>query len=110
MERWLRGVIWEQAKNERGQGGTLGSLDADPSIASAALIARQERASHIDQRHLLLALLADKNTGTMSEIAKSLSATSRKSIQAAAETGRPRELHPLPHPRSAVPPITQEEK
>jgi hypothetical protein len=62
-------------------------------LASAALIARKERASQIDQRHLLLALLADKNTGTMSEIAKSLSATSRESIQAAAERGRPRELH-----------------
>jgi hypothetical protein len=93
IERWLREVILAQAKNERGQGVPIGSLDADLSIASAALIARKERASQIDQRHLLLALLADKNTGTMSEIAKSLSATSRGSIQAAAETGRPRELH-----------------
>jgi hypothetical protein len=110
IERWLREVISAHAKNERGQDIAIGSLDADPSIASAALIARQERASHIDQRHLLLALLADKNTGTMSEIAKSLSATSRKSIQAAAETGRPRELHPVPHVHSAVPPLTREEK
>jgi hypothetical protein len=93
IERWLRQVILAQAKNERGQGVQIGSLDADLSIGSAALIARKERASQIDQRHLLLALLADKNTGTMSEIAKSLSATSRESIQAAAETGRPRELH-----------------
>jgi hypothetical protein len=93
IERWLRQVILAQAKNERGLGVPIGSLDADLSIASAALIARKERASQIDQRHLLLALLADKNTGTMSEIAKSLSATSRESIQAAAETGRPRELH-----------------
>jgi hypothetical protein len=93
IERWLRQVILAQAKNERGQGVPIGSLDADLSIASAALIARKERASQIDQRHLLLALLADKYTGTMSEIAKSLSATSRESIQAAAETGRPRELH-----------------
>jgi ATP-dependent Clp protease ATP-binding subunit ClpA len=110
IERWLREVILAQARNEHGQGVTIGSLDADPSIASAALIARKERASHIDQRHLLLALLADKNTGTMSEIARSLSATSRKSIQAAAETGRPRELHPVPHLRSAVPPVTREKK
>jgi hypothetical protein len=110
IERWLREVILAQAKNERGQGAPIGSLDADLSIASAALIARKERASQIDQRHLLLALLADKNTGTMSEIAKSLSATSRESLQAAAETGRPRELHPVPHVRSAVPPLTREEK
>ena len=107
IERWLRQVILAQAKNERGQGAPIGSLDADLSIAGAALIARKERASQIDQRHLLLALLADKNTGTMSEIAKSLSATSRESIQAAAETGRPRELHPV---RSAVPPLTPEEE
>jgi hypothetical protein len=93
IERWLRQVILAQAKNERGQGVPIGSLHADLSIASAALIARKECASQIDQRHLLLALLADKNTGTMSEIAKSLSATSRESIQAAAERGRPRELH-----------------
>jgi hypothetical protein len=93
IERWLRQVILAQAKNERGQAVPIGSLDADLSIASAALIARKERASQIDQRHLLLALLADKNTGTMSEIARSLSATSRESVQAAAETGRPRELH-----------------
>jgi predicted alpha/beta hydrolase family esterase len=107
IERWLREVILAHAKKERGQGVTIGSLDADLSIASAALIARQERASHIDQRHLLLALLADKNTGTMSEIAKSLSATRRESIQAAAETGRPRELHPV---CSAVPSLTREEE
>jgi hypothetical protein len=107
VERWLREVILAQAKNERGQGVPIGSLDADLSISSAAFIARKECASQIDQRHLLLALLADKNTGTMSEIAKSLSATSRESIQAAAETGRPREL---PHVRSAVPPLTREEK
>jgi len=103
IERWLREVILAQAKNERGQGVPIGSLHADLSIASAALIARKECASQIDQRHLLLALLADKNTGTMSEIAKSLSATSRESIQAAAETGRPRDLRPV---RSAVPPLT----
>jgi hypothetical protein len=110
VERWLRGVILAQAKKERGQGVLIGSLDADLSIAGAASIARKERASQIDQRHLLLALLADKNTGTMSEIAKSLSATSRESIQAAAETGRPRELHPVPHAPSAVPSATREEK
>jgi len=109
IERWLREVILAQAKNERGQGVPIGSLDADLSIASAALIARKERASQIDQRHLLLALLADKNTGTMSEIAKNLSATRRESIQAAAETGRPRELRLVPHVRSAVPPLTREE-
>ena len=66
------------AFSERGQGVSIDSLDDDHSIANAALIARKERASQIDQRHLLLALLADKNTGTMNEIAKSLSATSRK--------------------------------
>ena len=107
IERWLRQVILAQAENERGQGVSIGSLDADLSIANAALIARKERAPQIDQRHLLLALLADKNTGTMNEIAKSLSATSRESIQAAAETGRPRDLGPV---RSAVPPMTREEK
>jgi ATP-dependent Clp protease ATP-binding subunit ClpA len=105
IERWLREVILAQAKNERGQGGPIGSLDADHSIASAAFIARKERASQVDQRHLFLALLADKNTGTMSEIVKSLNVTSRESIQAAAETGRPRELHPG---RCAVPPLTRE--
>ena len=107
IERWLRQVILAQAEKERGQGVSTGSLDADRSIANAALIARKEHASQIDQRHLLLALLADKNTGTMNEIAKSLSATSRESIQAAAETGRPRDLRPV---RSAVPPLTREEK
>jgi hypothetical protein len=107
IERWLRQVILAQAENERGRGVSIGSLDADLSIANAALIARKERASHIDQRHLLLALLADKNTGTMNEIAKSLGATNRESIQAAAETGRPRDLRPV---RSAVPPLTREEK
>ena len=95
IERWLRQAIVAQAKNERGQGVSIDSLDDDHSIANAALIARKERASQIDQRHLLLALLADKNTGTMNEIAKSLSATSRESIQAAAETGRPRDLRPV---------------
>ena len=107
IERWLRQVILVQAETERGQGVSIGSLDADRSIANAALIARRERASQIDQRHLLLALLADKNTGTMNEIAKSLSATSRESIQRSAETGRPRDLRPV---RSAVPPSTREEK
>ena len=107
IERWLRQVILAQAENERGQGVPIDSLDADLSIANAALIARKERASQIDQRHLLLALLADKNTGTMNEIAKGLSATSRESIEAAAETGRPRDLRPV---RSAVPPLTREEK
>jgi len=94
-------------ENERGQGVSIGSLDADLSIAKAALIARKERASQIDQRHLLLALLADKNTGTMNEITKSLSATRRESIQAAAETGRPRDLRSV---RSAVPSLTREKK
>jgi len=107
IERWLRQVILVQAETERGQGVSIGSLDADRSIANAALIARRERASQIDQRHLLLALLADKNTGTMNEIAKSLSATSRESIQRSAETGRPRDLRPV---RSAVPSSTREEK
>src|SRR6267154_3690474 len=101
IERWLRQVILAQAGNEGGQGVSIGSLDADLSIANAALIARKERAPQIDQRHLLLALLADKNTGTMNETAKSLSATSRESIQAAVETGRPKDLRPV---RSAVPP------
>ena len=101
IERWLRQVILAQSENERGQSVSMGSLDDDLSIANAALIARKEGASQIDQRHLLLALLADKNTGTMNEIAKSLSATSRESIQAAAETGRPRDLRPV---HSAVPP------
>jgi len=101
IERWLRQVILAQAENERGQGVSIDALDADLSIANAALIARKERASQIDQRHLLLALLADKNTGTMNEIAKSLSATSRESIRAAVETGRPKDLRPV---RSAVPP------
>ena len=107
IDRWLRQVIVVQAETERGQGVSIGSLDADRSIANAALIARRERASQIDQRHLLLALLADKNTGTMNEIAKSLSATSRESIQRSAETGRPRDLRPV---RSAVPSSTREEK
>jgi ATP-dependent Clp protease ATP-binding subunit ClpA len=107
VERWLRKVILAQAENERGQGVSVGSLDTDHSIANAALIARKEGASEIDQRHLLLALLADKTTGTMNEIAKSLSAASRESIQAAAETGRPRDLRPV---RSAVPPLTREGK
>ena len=105
IERWLHQVVLAQAKNERGQGVSIESLDADLSIASAALIARKEHASQIDQRHLLLALLADKNTGTMSEIAKSLSATSRESIQVAAETGRPRDLRPV---RSAAPPLSRD--
>jgi hypothetical protein len=104
IERWLHQVVLAQAKNERGLGVSIDSLDADLSIASAALIARKEHASQIDQRHLLLALLADKNTGTMGEIAKSLSATSRESIQAAAETGRPRDLRPV---RSAAPPLSR---
>jgi hypothetical protein len=107
IERWLRQVILVQAENERGQGVSIGALDSDLSIANAASIARKEHASQIDQRHLLLALLADKNTGTMNEIAKSLSATSRESIQAAAETGRPKDLRPV---RSAVPPSTREKK
>src|SRR6266404_380008 len=107
IERWLRQVILAQAQNERRQGVSIGSLDADLSIAKAGLIARKERASQIDQRHLLLALLADKNTGTMNEITKSLSATRRESIQAAAETGRPRDLRSV---RSAVPSLTREKK
>jgi ATP-dependent Clp protease ATP-binding subunit ClpA len=93
IERWLRRVIYEQAETERGRGVPIGSIDADRSIARAAVIARKEGASQIDQRHLLLALLADKNTGTMTEIAKGLSTTRRESIQAAAEKGRPRNLY-----------------
>lgn len=103
IERWLRRVIYEQLEAEHGQGVSMGSLDADRSIASAALIALKEGASHIDQRHLLLALLADQS-GTMSEIAKGLSAARRDSIQAAAEKGRPRDLRPV---RSAMSPSTR---
>jgi ATP-dependent Clp protease ATP-binding subunit ClpA len=101
IERWLRRVIHEQVENERGRGVFIGSLDADRSIARASLIARKEGASQIDQRHLLLALLADKNTGTMTEIAKGLSTTRRESIQAAAVKGRPRNLYLV---RSAISP------
>ena len=103
IERWLRQVILAQAENERGQGVSIGSLDADVSIANAELIAQQEHASQIDQRHLFLALLADKHTGTMNEIAKGLSTTRRESIQTAAETGRPRDLRSV---RSKAPPLT----
>jgi ATP-dependent Clp protease ATP-binding subunit ClpA len=107
IERWLRQVILTQAENERGQGVSIGSVDDDLSIANAALIARKERASQIDQRHLLLALLADNNTGTMNEISRGLSATNKELIQTAAETGRPRDMRPI---RSAVPPLTREER
>jgi hypothetical protein len=110
IEGWLRQAILAQAESERGQDAPFGSLDADLSVVSAALIARKEHASQIDQRHLLLALLADKNTGTMREITKGLSATSRESIQAAAETGRPSEWLQPPVPSSLVPPLTREEE
>src|ERR1700733_12668786 len=70
IERWLRQVILAQAENERGQGLSVGALGPDDSIASPGFVESMERSSQIDQQHLLLALLADKNAGTMNEIAK----------------------------------------
>jgi hypothetical protein len=92
IERWLLQTVRSQAENERGSGVSVLSLDADPSIASATLIARKEGASLVDERHLLLALLADKSTGTMAEIERVLGQRNMEKIQATAETGRPGRL------------------
>src|SRR5258707_14096048 len=62
IERWLRQSILAQAKNERGQGVSIDLIHAELSISNAAFISRKERASQIDQRHLLPALLTHNNT------------------------------------------------
>ena len=93
IEKWLREAILSQAKSERGLGVAVSSLDADPSIASAISIALRECALEVDERHLLLGLLADRSTGTMAEIARALRERSIVAIQAAAETGRPALMH-----------------
>jgi hypothetical protein len=96
VDKWLRQAILAQAESEGGLGVSACSLDADSSIASAMSIAREERASEVDERHLLLTLLADRTTGTMVEIAKRLGERNMKLIQGAAETGRPRQVHLSP--------------
>jgi hypothetical protein len=106
IDKWLRKAIQSQEKNERGQGDSSYSLDADPSIEGAMLIAQNEDASEVDERHLLLALLADRTTATIDTIAKKLGETNMQSIKAAAETGRPARIHPG---HSVVPYLETEE-
>ena len=92
IETWLLQTVRSQA-GKRARIGRIRSLDrADPAIASAIQIARKEGASLVDERHLLLALLADKSTGTMAEIERVLGQRNMEKIQATAETGRPGRL------------------
>ena len=76
---------------ERGQaGGPPYAIEDDPAIAVAREIAWSERADKIDERHVLLAILKDRNSGTMREIIRSLGEQPVKDIDSAAWGNRPK--------------------
>jgi hypothetical protein len=89
--KWLHQTILTQGGNERGLGASSETLADDPLVESAMALARDEHADQVDERHLLLALLADRSSGTMSEIGKALGEHGVGLIEVAAKTGRPRQ-------------------
>jgi hypothetical protein len=89
LVEWLRGTILAQLTKEQGLLAQAGALDDDPSIAQAAVFARSERSAEVDERHLLLALLANRSSGTMAEIERSLGADKIARVAETANRERP---------------------
>jgi hypothetical protein len=105
IDQWIRDAIVSQVETERRLGAPTDSLESDNLITAANVIAREEHASEIDERHLLMALLMDSASGTMREITDSLGKHNVALIQSAAENGRPKKIR---LERSGVPPLRAE--
>ncbi len=68
VAKWLQDAICEQLSREADAGNSTASLAEDPTMQHAAAIAYAERAASIDERHLLLAILDEKESGTVIEL------------------------------------------
>ena len=68
VAEWLRAAVREQLGREADAGSSTASLAKDPTVARAAGIAEAERAPLVDERHLLLATLAEEESGTVAEL------------------------------------------
>jgi hypothetical protein len=61
----------------------------DPLVANAREVAYSERATLIDERHVLIALLNDSRSGTMTELARALGPEKLDRIRNFARSKRP---------------------
>jgi hypothetical protein len=93
IDAWLRETILAQESHERGL-GVPGVLEDDDAVTKAMTIANRERATGVDERHLLLAVLQERTKGTLREICKRLGEETVDSIYSTARSGRPRRAHP----------------
>jgi len=99
IKQWLHEAIAQQDALERGSGGDNYRLEDDQSVRKAREKALREGASTIDSRHLLLVILADRESGTMKEIVDKLTERRVAEIEQIAESRRPiraRTLSPVP--------------
>lgn len=72
LHNWLRQVVLDQAASEARLQGAPATLEHDPLLVAANKSAWMQRADEVDERHLLLAILADTHSGTMEAITQSL--------------------------------------
>lgn len=89
IQEWLRQAILIQAGSERGFAGAEASVAEDMAALGATAIALEDGASEVDERHLLLALLAQRSSGTMAKIADALGEVAYVAIGAAAQSLTP---------------------
>lgn len=72
LHNWLRETVQDQASREAGLQSAAATLEHDSLLVAANKSAWVQRAKEIDERHLLLAILADTHSGTMEAIAHNL--------------------------------------
>ncbi|HEV2567860.1 alpha/beta hydrolase [Sphingomonas sp.] len=69
---WLREAVRTQSSSEPGEEHALPPIEEDAHLEAAAELAAAERAKAVDERHLLLAILADRASGTVRQLAEFL--------------------------------------
>jgi pimeloyl-ACP methyl ester carboxylesterase len=87
--KWLRQAVRTQAVVEGDREGAPGGLDEDVHVAAAASIAEDDDARSTDERHLLLALLADSASATVAELRRFLGADGFDGFIAKVRSSRP---------------------
>lgn len=99
---WLDRTILGQAQSDRGGPPAGDVLGSDRTFAAARLLAAAEGAMVADERHLLLALLEERETTTIAMLSNWLKPGGLERVAGSARSGRPRRFAasatPLPPP------------
>lgn len=89
VKQWLHELTGSKSPGSHSPIASPRAIDDDPVYLRAFDYAWAERAEQIDERHYLLAILADTNSGTVEELTRALTLQGMLDVQAKVKSGRP---------------------